>query len=70
MDGNKFWVAIWRIIAVTFCVFVLSVAGCEMRNKQIIKDAVTNSKDPIATRCAMDYMNMNLAIICAIKVSK
>lgn len=51
MGDNEFYVKIWKVVAVCFCVLVLTVGSCNTLKNNNIKEAVANGESPIAARC-------------------
>mgnify|MGYP003395222971 CR=1 FL=1 len=61
MDDNEFFVKIWKLVCVAFCVLTASVSSCTAYNTY----RITESKDPLAAACAIGNTSHGQACIAA-----
>lgn len=67
MDKNDiYWYSIWKLIAITFCVTVVSMTGCTMNNKRVLNEMVKNGASPMEARCAIGVDTESQTVLCAI----
>lgn len=52
MNEHDFWAKVWKLIAICFCVTVVSVSGCTAANWNYSNYLMANVPDPIAYACA------------------
>lgn len=53
MSEGKFWISVWKIVATTFCVVVISgVTSCQMTNEKVAR-MVEAGADPMEASCAV-----------------
>jgi len=64
-DDSKFWLGIWKLVAVCFCVFVFSATACVTHDSYRRSQLLENAADPIAVRCGFDGVSEKTAAICA-----
>ena len=70
MDDNQFWVSIWKMVAVSFCVMVLAIAGCTVNNTRVVNEMTSRGADPIAAACAVNGAGERAqAAMCALAAS-
>ncbi len=63
-NEDKFWVAVWSIIATCFITLVLCVTATMWSKRQHLNDMVTKGADPIRAACALDmYDNQTVCVI-------
>lgn len=66
MDKEQsFWYSVWRLVAISFCVMVISIAGCVANNNRLIADMVKEGENPIVAGCAFGVSGSYDAMICA-----
>lgn len=69
MEDNKFWLSIWRTIAIVVCIAVISVTSCSINRQVLVSNAIEAGKDPISVKCALET-NTALEPACVLKASK
>lgn len=69
-DDNKFWLAIWKVIGIAFCVLVISVSGCVSNTHYQVTQALLKGVDPLYVACAHDMSTSDHSPNCAILASK
>jgi len=52
MEANIFWLKLWKLVAITFCVSTIFFTSCAEYELYLIKSAAEKGVDPIALRCA------------------
>lgn len=70
MDENQFWIKIWSIIAICFCVLTLSISGCNINKHEKISEAVKQGSDPIAASCMFQRSNEDAVCIAYLMKAK
>lgn len=70
MEDNKFWLGIWKTVAVCFCVLLLTISGCGINTNYTIETMVKNGADPIKVACVINGMRDGNAAICAMATNK
>jgi hypothetical protein len=65
-DDQKFWLSIWKLVATTFCVFVLSVSGCVANNNRVLEGLVASGSTPMEAYCAIRSGSHDAAMCTAI----
>ena len=63
MDENKFWITVWKLVLIGFCVMILSFSGCTMHNNRIAERLVNQGADPVAVRCMLKDESNNATCI-------
>ena len=64
-DDQKFWIAVWKLVASCFCVLTLSITGCVANNKRVIEALVSAGASPTEAYCAANSdMDRASASIC------
>ena len=48
MEDNKFWLVVWKLIAIVVCILIVTVGGCTVYTN----DKISKADDPIAYACA------------------
>lgn len=66
MEENKFWLAIWKIIAVTLVALTVSVSGCIYGKGQQVKSLIKSGTPPILAMCAIHGADDHKGAQCAI----
>lgn len=67
MDENQYFVAIFKIIAASFCALVIAGAGCTANRHYQTRVLIENANvSPIGAKCAMDA-DANSTPICIIE---
>ncbi len=63
-NDDKFWLAVWSIVATCFIALVLSITATMWSKRQHLNDMVTKGADPIRAACALDmYDNQTVCDI-------
>ncbi len=63
-DDQKFWVNVWKIVAVCFCVLTLTIGGCYANQVRIISEMVEKGADPLKSECAIYGISSSNAAVC------
>ncbi len=73
-EDGKFWFGIWKLVAITISILIISSSGCTMYSNKIGTEAITiafeKGADPIAAYCAVWGISASDgkgAVICARK---
>lgn len=66
MNENRFWLALWSVVATAIVVMVLGGQIYHTNRNEMI----SKSADPIATACALQVDEPNLKAVCLEKVKK
>jgi hypothetical protein len=64
-EGNKFWVAIWKICALAFVGCIVSIGGCVYGQSNQVKQLILAGKDPILSMCAIHGTDGGRSAHCA-----
>lgn len=51
-SNNQYWYSIWKLVAISFMMFVATIGGCTSFSKHKVAEMVTRGENPIAARCA------------------
>lgn len=71
MDGeNNFWLAIWRTVAATFGVLVLTIGGCSSYRSRLIAEMTASGVDPLAASCAVHGGDANHSVCVGLIIAK
>ena len=63
-NDDKFWLAVWSIVATCFITLVLSITATLWSKRQHLNEMVTKGADPIRAACALDmYDNQTVCVI-------
>jgi hypothetical protein len=63
-NEDKFWVAVWAIIATCFITLMLCVTLTLWSKRQHLNEMVIKGADPIRAACALDmYDNQTMCVI-------
>ena len=64
MEENLY--RIWKLVAITTCINVLSMSGCTMHQSFVIQQMVAGGADPMRSACAIsDNSNHDKCLIVA-----
>lgn len=67
MNEGEFWIQVWKIVAATFSVFLLTVGGCTSYQAHLVRDAIAAGTDPIKASCAINGIGGSAtAAVCAV----
>jgi hypothetical protein len=69
-DDEEFWYSIWKLVAVTTCILIVSVSGCVAHSKYIVAGMVKNGTDPIMAFCSLGVNSNNDALLCAQAIAR
>ena len=53
MDENQFWLSVWKLVAISFCVLTATIGGCTAQSNYLVARAVKDGADPIKASCAI-----------------
>ena len=70
MDENQYWVTIWKTVAATFSVLVMTVGGCSVSQQHKIAELVAGGADPIKAQCAIYGVQSGNAAVCGVVAAK
>lgn len=62
MSDEQFWLTIWKLATIAFCVMVASIAGCTASEDYWISQDIAHGANPIAAQCAHSSNGANNAI--------
>jgi hypothetical protein len=70
---EKLFQTIWRAIAGSFCVLVVTIASCTIATNQqdnnalvqVVQSAVQSGNDPMSARCAMNGLRSDVCLVIA-----
>lgn len=65
-EEMKYWLTIWKIIAVCFCMFVLTLGSCSTYQTHAKTELIKSGADPMEILCAMGGTDGRQAICTAI----
>ena len=69
MESTNFWLAVWKIIAISVCVIIVSVGGCQSYQNHQIQLMVAGGAEPMKAACAITPQ-MTDRVLCASVVAK
>jgi len=53
MDEGEFWVKVWKIVALTFVAFSVTIAGCDAHQVRVIERMTAAGVNPLDAKCAV-----------------
>lgn len=64
MSEEKFWIVIWSLASICFCVLILSITATMWSKRSHLNEMVAKGADPIRAACALDmYDNQTVCVI-------
>jgi hypothetical protein len=64
-DNQKYWYSIWRLVAITVCILIVSISGCVANDRRVVTEMVKNGADPMAAYCSLGVNGSLDAVLCA-----
>jgi hypothetical protein len=66
-----FWITLWKIVAATLCIIVVSLTSCSITRTLTVKELVLNGTDPMKAGCIFDSnSDASRAINCNVAIQK
>lgn len=59
MTDEQFWLGVWKLVTIGFCVLVLSIASCTVHEDYRISQDIEHGANPIAAQCAHSGNGVN-----------
>jgi len=66
MEENKYWITIWKLVAGTICVIIVSIGGCQSYQNKQIASLIATGIDPIKAACSISPQQMSREICAAV----
>lgn len=70
MDDNKFWLAVWAIVAAAVIGVAGAVTYADAHQRETVLKAIEGGADPLTARCAIGGHGPSSAGICAIVAAR
>lgn len=60
MSEEKFWIVIWGLASICFCVLILSITATMWSKRMYLNEMVKGGADPIRAACALDMYDSTI----------
>ena len=70
MDDTTFFYKLWKLIAITVCIFVAIIAGCGTYMTKQKTELILKGSDPIAAKCSIEGIDSENRIVCILYISR
>jgi hypothetical protein len=70
MNDTTFFYKLWKLAAITVCLSVGIIAGCETYTIRQKVELIDKGSDPIAVKCAIEGINSQNITICTLYTTR